>query len=87
MEMFNYFTKSFVKKKWLVLSLAYHLINLSFTLNFFVLGFCFVFTSDGGNGRCICMRIYTRMDGMKVWVIAKLSMSLGTVYVLEYIYG
>ncbi len=34
MEMFNYFTKSFVKKKWLVLSLAYHLINLSFTLNF-----------------------------------------------------
>jgi len=31
------------------------------------------------------MRIYTRMDGMKVWVIAKLSMSLGTVYVLEYI--
>ncbi len=54
---------------------------------FCVLGFCFVFTSDGGNGRCICMRIYTRMDGMKVWVIAKLSMSLGTVYVLEYIYG
>ena len=52
---------------------------------FFVLGFCFVFTSDGGNGRCICMRIYTRMYGMKVWVIAKLSMSLGTVYVLEYI--
>ena len=52
---------------------------------FFVLGFCFVFTSDGGNGRCICKRIYTRMDGMKVWVIAKLSMSLGTVYVLEYI--
>ncbi len=52
---------------------------------FCVLGFCFVFTSDGGNGRRICMRIYTRMDGMKVWVIAKLSMSLGTVYVLEYI--
>ena len=52
---------------------------------FCVLVFCFVFTSDGGNGRCICMRIYTRMDGMKVWVIAKLSMSLGTVYVLEYI--
>ena len=50
-----------------------------------VLGFCFVFTSAGGNGRCICMRIYTRMDGMKVWVIVKLSMSLGTVYVLEYI--
>ena len=52
---------------------------------FCVLGFWFVFTSDGGNGRCICKRIYTRMDGMKVWVIAKLSMSLGTVYVLEYI--
>ena len=38
-----------------------------------MLGFCFVFTSDGGNGRRICMRIYTRMDGMKVWVIAKLK--------------
>ena len=25
----------------------------------------------------ICMRVYIGVDGMKVWLIAKLSMSLG----------
>ena len=60
--------------------------------------FCFIiissivvilYTSDGGRGGAggggvyICMRVYTGVDGLKMWVIAKLSMSLGTVFVLE----
>ena len=38
---------------------------------------------EGGGGVHICMRVYTGVDGMKVWVIAKLSISLGTVFGLE----
>ena len=40
--------------------------------------FFFFFTSDGGGG-AICMRVYIGVGGMKVWVIAKISMSLGGV--------
>ena len=45
-----------------------------------------------GGGGGICIRVYIGMGGMKVCVIAKLSVSLGwggggAVYVLEYIQG
>ena len=40
-------------------------------------------------GVCICMRVYIGVGGTKVWVIAKISITLGgqgwRLYVLEYI--
>ena len=35
----------------------------------------------GGGGGGICMRVFTGVGGMKVWVIDKMSISLGCVCV------
>ena len=69
-----------------ILSLAYHLISslmghLLCIRSFFFFFFFFFFFY-------ICMRVYIGVSGIKVWVMAKISISLGGGYIiLEYIRG